>query len=93
MVAEPISRSRRSTRRSPGEEPRATQSVRMRPELRRRLRIWAAYQVRELSDLLEEAVSAHLDALDRARAAQGFKPIPGPDERADEAEPPAGGNA
>ena len=75
---------------------RSTQSVRIAPELRQRLRIWAAYQDREISDLIEEAVTAHLDALDRDRAARGYKPIPRPDEK-DELAPhergPAGGRS
>jgi hypothetical protein len=62
--------------------------VRIAPELRQRLRIWAAYQNREISDLIEEALTAHLDALDRDRAARGYKPIPGPDEKDDPAPQP-----
>jgi hypothetical protein len=82
----------RPARRDRAGERRATQSVRIAPELRQRLRIWAAYQDREISDLIEEAVTAHLDALDRDRAARGFKPVPRPDER-EEPAPRRGGAA
>lgn len=63
--------------------PRLNQSVRISPDLRARLRMWAAYQDKEISTVVEEAVAAHLDALDRDRAARGFDPMPLPGADAD----------
>lgn len=58
--------------------PRLNQSVRISPDLRARLRMWAAYQEKEISTVVEEAVATHLDALDRDRAAHGLDPMPCP---------------
>ena len=66
---------------------RLNQSVRISPDLRGRLRMWAAFQEKEISTVVEEAVAAHLDALDRDRAARGLDPMPQPGA---DAEPPPG---
>jgi hypothetical protein len=58
---------------------RATQSVMLSPALRQRLRVWAAFRGVEISQLVEEAVARHLDALDRERESRGLAPIPRPD--------------
>ncbi len=50
--------------------------------------MWAAYQDKEISTIVEEAVAAHLDALDRDRAARRLHPMP---SRGSEAERPPGG--
>ena len=42
---------------------------------RKRLRMWAALLDRDMSDLAEEAIAAHLDARDRERAARGLPPV------------------
>lgn len=49
------------------------------PELRQRLRVWAAFRGVEISQMVEEAVARHLDRLDQERASQGLAPIPRPD--------------
>jgi hypothetical protein len=44
--------------------------------------VWSPdLQDREISDLIEEALIDHLDALDRDRAAQRYKPIPRHDRK------------
>jgi hypothetical protein len=58
---------------------RATQSVMLSPELRQRLRVWAAFRGVEISELVEDAVARLLDELDRTRAAKGLAPIPRPE--------------
>lgn len=60
--------------------PRRQQSVRLSQPLRRRLRLWAAFQDREISDLVEEAVTRYLDELEQERAARGLPLLPPPDE-------------
>ena len=72
-------RPKRPARRAGSSARRLSQSIRIAPELRQRLRIWAAYLDQELSEVVEEAVTAHLDALDRDRAARGLAPIPRPE--------------
>jgi hypothetical protein len=69
----------RPARRAGGGPGRLSQSIRIAPELRQRLRIWAAYLHQEISTVVEEAVTAHLDALDRDRAARGLAPMPRPE--------------
>lgn len=62
-----------------GSEPRASraqQSVRLSPSLRRRLRLWAAFLDTEISEIVEEAVAARLDAMDRERAHRNLPPLP-----------------
>ena len=58
---------------------RTTQSVMLSPELRQRLRVWAAFRGVEISQLVEEAVESHLDELDRDRETRGLPPIPRPE--------------
>lgn len=58
---------------------RATQSVMLSPELRQRLRVWAAFRGIEISQLVEEAVERYLDELDGDREARGLAPIPRPE--------------
>lgn len=91
MVVDPARRPRRP--RTAGRRRRETLSVRIDPDLRRNIRIWAAFRNQEISDLVENAVASHLDALAEERAAQGLKPIPAPDEKADDAGPREGGDA
>ena len=42
---------------------------------RKRLRMWAALLDRDMSDLAEEAIAAHLDSRDHERAARGLPPV------------------
>jgi hypothetical protein len=72
-------RSPRPARRAGPAPRRLNQSIRIAPELRQRLRLWAAYLDKEISTVVEEAVTAHLDALDRDRAARGLAPMPRPE--------------
>jgi hypothetical protein len=83
VVANPSERGARPARRVGAARPRLNQSVRITPDLRARLRMWAAYQDKEISTVVEEALAAHLDALDRTRAERGLDPMPQPDEEAD----------
>ena len=62
-----------------GRRARLTQSVMLSPELRQRLRVWAAFRGVEISELVEEAVARRLGELDREREARGLPPIPRPD--------------
>lgn len=57
---------------------RSHQSVKLPEALRGRLRMWAAFLNKEISEIVEEAVAARLDQLDRKRARQGEAPIPDP---------------
>lgn len=59
---------------------RVAQSVRLPPQLRKRLRMWAAFKDVEISEIVEEAVKAHLNKLDRQREKKGFAPIIAPTE-------------
>ena len=85
-MADSPARRRRPARRADEGRLRLNQSVRISPDLRGRLRMWAAYQNKEISTVVEEAVTAHLDALDAERAGQGLDPMPHPD--ADAERPP-----
>jgi len=58
--------------------PRLHQSVRFSPPLRRRLRLWAAFLDREISEIVEDAVTAHLDTLESERAERRLPPLPDP---------------
>jgi len=40
------------------------------------LRLWAAFQDRDMSDLVVEAIRLHLEALDRDRAERKLPPLP-----------------
>ena len=70
---------KRPARRAGSSARRLSQSIRIAPELRQRLRIWAAYLDQEISEVVEDAVTAHLDALDRDREERGLAPMPLPD--------------
>jgi hypothetical protein len=48
----------------------------MRRDIRRRLRIHAAVLDRDMSDVIEDAVTEYLDRRDAERAAEGLPPIP-----------------
>ncbi len=71
--------------------PRAAQSVKLPEPLRQRLRLWAVFLNREISELVEEAVATRLDTLDRERAERGLPPLPQPENETDE-RPEAGGD-
>ena len=58
---------------------RGQQSVVLPLGLRRRVRVYAAYGGVEISALVEDALTSHLDSVDRERAARGLPPIPPPD--------------
>ena len=66
------------TRRTPkpGEEVREQQTLYLRPGLRRRLRIAAAILDVEISNLVDDALTGHLEALSAQRVAQGHPPLP-----------------
>jgi hypothetical protein len=72
-----------STRRREGEEParssRSSQSVKLPTQLRKRPRLWAALSDREISQIVEESVSTHLDRLERERAERGLPSLPPPE--------------
>lgn len=61
---------------------RVQMSVQVAPELRQRLRLTAVFLERELSEIVEEAITNHLGQIDRERREQGLKPIPKPEARA-----------
>lgn len=56
-------------------QPRRTMQVFFLPSTRKRLRMWAALRDRDMSDVIEEAVLAHLDRWDHERKARGLPPI------------------
>lgn len=58
---------------------RSHQSVKLPRQLRQRLRLWAAFLDKEISEVVEEAVTKHLDDLERQRAERKLPPLPSPD--------------
>ena len=62
--------------------PRTPQSVKLPEPLRQRLKLWAVFLNKEISELVEEAVVARLDALDTERAERGLAPLPQPETEA-----------
>jgi hypothetical protein len=58
--------------------PRIQQSVKLTPHVRQRLRLAAVALERELSGLVEEAVTRYLDQVKHERKAQGLPPLPEP---------------
>lgn len=58
---------------------RASQSVKLPVQVRQRLRLWAAFLDQEISELVEEAVTKHLNELDQRRAQRGLPPLPEPE--------------
>jgi hypothetical protein len=66
------------TRRTPrpDEEARDQQTLYLRRSLRKRLRVAAAVLDQEISTLVDEAISRHLDEIDRRRQADGLPPLP-----------------
>jgi hypothetical protein len=66
------------TRRTPqpGEERRDQQTLYLRPSVRKRLRIAAAMLDVEISNLVDEAITRHLDAINAERVANGQAPLP-----------------
>ena len=64
--------------------PRSHQSIKLPKEPRKRLRLWTAFLDREISDLAEEAIAAHLEKLAWERAERGLPPFPPPEASDDE---------
>ncbi len=66
------------TRRSPrpDEEARHQQTLYLRRSLRKRPRIAAAVLDQEISTLVDDAISRHLEEIDRRRQAEGLPPLP-----------------
>lgn len=62
-----------------GPRDRSHQSVKLPRQLRQRLRLWAAFLDKEISEVVEEAVTKHLDDLERQRAERKLPPLPSPD--------------
>ncbi len=58
---------------------RVAQSAKLPPSLRKRLRIWAAFLDKEISEVVEEAVAVHLDKLEKDRARRHLPPLAPPD--------------
>jgi hypothetical protein len=56
-------------------QPKDKMSVLMSNPVRRRLRVAAAVQDRDVSEVIEEAVQQYLDNWDRERAARGLPPL------------------
>lgn len=84
MAPDSPAQSPRTSEDAPGDRPgRTHQSVKLREPLRRRLRLWAAFLDKEISELVEESVAARLDELDRDRAKRGLPALPDPDLGAD----------
>ena len=74
----------RAEQAQPGEEaaqaggrrqPKDKVSVLMASHIRRRLRVAAAVQDRDISQLIEDAVQLYLDTWERERAAKGLPPL------------------
>ena len=63
--------------RRPGASPARLAVMMARPQ-RQRLRMWAAFLDRDVSDVVQEAVTGYLDRLDREREKQGLPPLPIP---------------
>jgi len=57
-------------------DPRESATIWLPRSVRRRLRLWAAFQDRDMSDLVVEAIRLHLEALDRDRAERRLPPLP-----------------
>jgi hypothetical protein len=55
---------------------RANQSVKLPQPVRERLRMWSAYLDKEISEIVEEAVTKHLNELDKRREQRGLPAIP-----------------
>jgi predicted DNA-binding protein len=55
---------------------RVSQGVKLPPDLHRRLRVCAALEGKQISQVVEEALRKHLDDVDRERRARGAGPIP-----------------
>lgn len=60
---------------------RIQQSIKLSPHARQRLRLAAVFLEREISAMVEEAVTRYLDELKRERKEQGLPPIPDPARR------------
>src|ERR671933_748985 len=56
-------------------QPKDKVSVLMAPLIRRRLRVAAAVQDRDISQLIEDAVQLYLDTWEGERAAKGLPPL------------------
>jgi len=57
-------------------DPRESATIWLPRSVRRRLRLWAAFQDRDMSDVVVEAIRLHLEALDRDRAERKLPPLP-----------------
>lgn len=62
-----------------GKPERPHQSVKLLRRLCQRLRLWAAFLGKGISEIVEEAVTRHLDDLERDRAERRLPPLPRPD--------------
>lgn len=69
----------REVSRDVGPRSRSHQSVKLPRQLRQRLRLWAAFLDQEISEVVEEALTKHLDHLERQRAERNLPPLPIPD--------------
>ena len=58
---------------------RTYQAAKLTRPVRLRLRMWAGFLDKEISELVEEAITAHLDQLDRERQRRGLPPLPLPE--------------
>ena len=56
-------------------QPKDKVSVLMASHIRRRLRVAAAVQDRDISQLIEDAIQLYLDTWERERAAKGLPPL------------------
>lgn len=63
--------------------PRIQQSIKLSPHARQRLRLAAVFLEREISGMVEEAVTRYLDDMKRERKEQGLPPIPEPARKPD----------
>jgi hypothetical protein len=55
---------------------RLDQAVKLSPEVRHRLRVAAAFLEVEISELVQEAITGHLNRLDQERRKRGLAPLP-----------------
>lgn len=58
---------------------RSYQAVKLPRPVRLRLRMWAGFLDKEISQLVEESITTHLDQLDHDRQRRGLQPLPQPE--------------
>jgi hypothetical protein len=58
-----------------GREPKDKMTVLLSSPVRRKLRVAAAVQDRDMSEVIEDAVQLYLDTWERERAARGLAPL------------------